>query len=558
MQRPPEHNHSFPGRATVEMVGNRLVSGERSVSPTIGVVLMLAVTISIAVVIIPFVLSIAGDATDSAPQTDFSYSYSEGIANDITDDFAQEGGEAQGLVRIDVESGDSIPAEQVRVNTTVSGGTLADTDVFDEGDRIHPGDTITVWAARGDQIDIIWTAADGGESATLERFTVGGVDNLIPPGAPEPEEDCEYVEGEDNPNIQDTVVQCDLTQSDLDTITIGPDAAWIGTINASEEVTVLGEQYGDVIADDVNVTGQVYGDVSADQNLTMSGDDAEIDGAVSAGTDGVRLDPQAYVTLDIDSDGEVDLTNATVGGSVSAEGTVTLDDETTVQQQVTLEDSDAEIICDDSESTIDDQGCTEYKEAVYSVSIVDTNEPIEETDPFDADVEVENTGWEAGEQDVKLFVDEDEKDDEESVQLDWGEANILTLNWTADKNGTVAVNVTSEDDYETMELHVYDVGEAPATFEKSYVTLTDVHNDELRAVEFDWELDRVDEITLEVDEDSATQENDGGVAELDGYDLAFPVTVRTDITDSECFEMELDDTVEEGDEFDILESGWSC
>lgn len=571
MVQSPEHSYMFPGRGGLEEITSRLSGGSRGVSPTIGVVLMLAVTISIAVVIIPFVLSIAGDATDSAPQTDFSYSYSEGIANDITDDFGQDGGQAQGFVRIDVESGDSIRAEQLRINTTVSGGNLADTDIFDEGDRIHPGDTITVWAARGDQIDIIWTAADGGESATLERFTVGGVDNLIPPGAPDPEEDCDWVKDnieDGNLVIVDVVVQCDLDEKGLESLTIEESGTLIGTANASDDVSIFGEQYGTVHAHDgtVAVEGFVSGDVTASEQVTVEGEAAEIDGVVQGGDDGVDVLDNAYVTGDVYTEASSLIRgDVTVGGNViaidqtdSPEDFEIMLDYAVIENHVFLEDDNAELLCYD-EVEINGMSCEEYKAPELEITIDSTNEPIEDGETYTVETTVENVGMsDEDDQDIELRIDEEHIADTETVTLPPGEDTEVVLEWTdAGPPEEYDINVSGDDDYELRDLTVHE--DAPATFQTSTVIIADIEDGDLNAARFQWELDKEDVVTLVVEtEEEQTHEEQQGESDLSDYDpVEFPVTFWMSVEDGECWEIQVDDP-DEDDEFDLIEEGWSC
>ena len=147
---------------------HRLFDDDDAVSPVIGVILMVAVTVILAAVIAAFVLGF-GESDDVGPSTSFDYEYS-----DID---GQPGGE----LTIKVQAGDSFVAERV----SFSGADIGDfesADHWGEGpltpnvnpeSRISSGQRIT-----GDvddeefEIDIIWTSDDS-ESSNIIASTAG-------------------------------------------------------------------------------------------------------------------------------------------------------------------------------------------------------------------------------------------------------------------------------------------------------------------------------------------------------------------------------------------------
>jgi len=146
-----------------------LFTEERAVSPVIGVILMVAITVILAAVIGTFVLGLG----DSIGETTPSASY----------DWDQDGTDSVTLTHV---SGQSIDA--ARVSGTVDGDTIT----FD-GDslgvewagtdsQITSGDSVD-WAGGswtedpddftgGEQLRVIWTASGGGSSSTLTSYTV--------------------------------------------------------------------------------------------------------------------------------------------------------------------------------------------------------------------------------------------------------------------------------------------------------------------------------------------------------------------------------------------------
>jgi len=109
---------------------------ERAVSPVIGVILMVAITVILAAVIATFVLDLGGDQ-EQAPQASFSLD-----GNTVTH-----------------EGGDTIPAAELTV-VSAGGGSWSDTSVS-AGDSFSATNTPT---------RVVWNDPDSDNSATLASF----------------------------------------------------------------------------------------------------------------------------------------------------------------------------------------------------------------------------------------------------------------------------------------------------------------------------------------------------------------------------------------------------
>ena len=148
-----------------------LFTEERAVSPVIGVILMVAITVILAAVIGTFVLGLG----DSIGETTPSASY----------DWDQEGvGTGTSAVTLTHVSGQTIDA--ARVSGTVDGETItfnagadslgtvwAGTDSqITSGDSVDWTDEGSITIAGGEQLRVIWTASGGGSSSTLTTYTV--------------------------------------------------------------------------------------------------------------------------------------------------------------------------------------------------------------------------------------------------------------------------------------------------------------------------------------------------------------------------------------------------
>jgi flagellin-like protein len=130
----------------------QLLTEDRAVSPVIGVILMVAITVILAAVIGTFVLGLGDQVSESAPQASFSFDFNDSSGVNIT----HEGGET-------LEAG----------NINVSGdGTNTLTEVDSFGDPITAGDTASYDNVdNGETIRVIWTNPAGGSTNTIARAT---------------------------------------------------------------------------------------------------------------------------------------------------------------------------------------------------------------------------------------------------------------------------------------------------------------------------------------------------------------------------------------------------
>lgn len=153
--------------------------GDAAVTPVVGVVLMLAITVTVVAIAIPLVLTQSNAVADDQPSVGLGYAYTEAVDSDETDVFgvtADGGIDPDGQLTIIFESGDAIPADQLTISGVQSSGNLTDSDRFETGSKVTPAAEITVWAARGETVQIRWRSEDGEESTLLGTFTVRPAD----------------------------------------------------------------------------------------------------------------------------------------------------------------------------------------------------------------------------------------------------------------------------------------------------------------------------------------------------------------------------------------------
>ncbi|MFB6297348.1 MAG: type IV pilin [Salinirussus sp.] len=146
------------------MAFERLRDDDGAVSPVIGVILMVAITVILAAVIATFVLGLGESVSQNAPTASFGF------------DQSTKGGSPSIIVTH--ESGEALNPDNVDI--VVAGTTYASDSIGASGQTgfgsqitdISAGDTANLTASSGDEIRIVWTSDDGSQSATLGSYTV--------------------------------------------------------------------------------------------------------------------------------------------------------------------------------------------------------------------------------------------------------------------------------------------------------------------------------------------------------------------------------------------------
>mgnify|MGYP000509375061 CR=1 FL=1 len=137
----------------------------RAVSPVIGVILMVAITVILAAVIGTFVLGL-GDSVESAPQASFNFDYDDTASTEE--------------VTIRHRGGDNIDASKLEVR--VNGQSIADDgDVSYDGSKLsdqyssfNAGNEVTIQDTNdydsGDNVDVVYISGD--KQDIIGSFTV--------------------------------------------------------------------------------------------------------------------------------------------------------------------------------------------------------------------------------------------------------------------------------------------------------------------------------------------------------------------------------------------------
>ncbi|WP_058367656.1 type IV pilin [Haloparvum sedimenti] len=129
----------------------QLFTDDRAVSPVIGVILMVAITVILAAVIGTFVLGLGDSVQQSSPSASFDFEFDTSNDN----------------VTVTHEGGDSIPSAQLNV-TKGNGDNWTNRPEFTG--EVNAGSSATgtsdsAWA--GETVRVIWTSNDGSSSQTI-------------------------------------------------------------------------------------------------------------------------------------------------------------------------------------------------------------------------------------------------------------------------------------------------------------------------------------------------------------------------------------------------------
>ncbi|EMA20923.1 type IV pilin [Haloarcula amylolytica] len=158
----------------------QLIHDDDAVSPVIGVILMVAITVILAAVIASFVLGLGDQAQQATPQASFSWEYDE--LGDLS------GGDAAGVISVTHDGGDSIEAQEMYVrgsgfadssdglysSSTINIGSTTDNswdEKFGSSSEVTAGQSINVAAKSTYELRVVYEPVEGDTSATLAQDT---------------------------------------------------------------------------------------------------------------------------------------------------------------------------------------------------------------------------------------------------------------------------------------------------------------------------------------------------------------------------------------------------
>jgi flagellin-like protein len=134
-----------------------LITDDRAVSPVIGVILMVAITVILAAVIGTFVLGLGNQVQDTAPQATFTFDYEE-----------DDSGTGAYNVTATHDGGDKFDDSNTEeLNLTDNAGTFST-----YGTPVASGDSARIDSiGASTDVRVIWTSPNGENSATVARST---------------------------------------------------------------------------------------------------------------------------------------------------------------------------------------------------------------------------------------------------------------------------------------------------------------------------------------------------------------------------------------------------
>jgi flagellin-like protein len=166
----------------------QLLTDDSAVSPVIGIILMVAITVILAAIIGTFVLGLGDSVNNTAPQATFSFEYEqnesgsdlltithevgdtiEGQNLNITSDGAtnKAPNKANAYVGTDVFSGEITAGTEATVDNTIFKSAPDPTNVELLSDRSGPNSQLDL---SGATIRVVYSDETGGSSATLAKW----------------------------------------------------------------------------------------------------------------------------------------------------------------------------------------------------------------------------------------------------------------------------------------------------------------------------------------------------------------------------------------------------
>jgi flagellin-like protein len=148
----------------------QLLTEDRAVSPVIGVILMVAITVILAAVIGTFVLGLGDQVSESAPQASFSFDFSASGTGADEGFNGQNGAVGTGdTVTITHEGGETLEATNIDVEGSNSG--LTEETPFDPTPISAGSEAVYSGVNSAETIRVIWTNPAGGATNTIARAT---------------------------------------------------------------------------------------------------------------------------------------------------------------------------------------------------------------------------------------------------------------------------------------------------------------------------------------------------------------------------------------------------
>ena len=131
-----------------------MMTEEDAVSPVIGVILMVAITVILAAVIATFVLGLGEQISATGPTASFDFEYDE------------DAGGGTGDLTVTHTSGNTIEAQNLYLRGDTDHG-----DWSGSYSKVSAGDSKTISVSSSETIRVVWESDGGSQTSTLEKWS---------------------------------------------------------------------------------------------------------------------------------------------------------------------------------------------------------------------------------------------------------------------------------------------------------------------------------------------------------------------------------------------------
>jgi flagellin-like protein len=150
----------------------QLLTDDDAVSPVIGVILMVAITVILAAVIGTFVLGLGDRVSEAQPNAQFTFDYSEVAgSNDDTVKVIHDGGDGVETGQLEVTIGSDTAWDNTGWGTNFGAGSAW-------SGKITAGDSLTIKESGadsitdGEEVKVIWSASGSDKTAIIGESEV--------------------------------------------------------------------------------------------------------------------------------------------------------------------------------------------------------------------------------------------------------------------------------------------------------------------------------------------------------------------------------------------------
>ncbi len=148
----------------------QLLAEKRAVSPVIGVILMVAITVILAAVIGTFVLGL-GESVQSTPQAKFAFDYQNSNVM-----ITHEGGDAIASEELNVTATSDFGFEDASGSFTSPNNASVSFEDMGIGGEVSAGNSVVIGNTTdggfdADTVRVVWSDMDTDKSATLSKWS---------------------------------------------------------------------------------------------------------------------------------------------------------------------------------------------------------------------------------------------------------------------------------------------------------------------------------------------------------------------------------------------------